>query len=199
MTARNPSPGRHDRWADWVVVTVLAVALLLGWGIRSLAEGRRDTFTNADAGLSVRYPRNWLVKPGQDWAFQVVNPNSGTFKTTYEVRVWPIEASEAVTPTLAVVLNNASLSRARQVTAYRLFDLESGREVGGRPTMEATYVYVHESSDLFTQRIPVVVRGLDVAVAGGQRVYVFSLLAAADALDEAEQAFRRFVASAEVD
>jgi len=164
----------------------------------SLAEGRLETFANEDAGLTVRYPRNWLAKAGQDLPFQAVDPHSGPFKTTYEVRVWPIEASQAITPTLTVVLNNASLGRAQQVTAYRLFDLEEGRGVGGQATMEATYAYVHESSDLFTQQMPVVVRGLDLAMARGERAYVFSLLAAADDFAEAEQAFRRFVASAEV-
>jgi hypothetical protein len=37
-----------------------------------------------------------------------------------------------------------------------------------------------------------------VAVARGDRAYIFSLLATEDAFDDAQKAFRRFVESAEV-
>jgi hypothetical protein len=64
--------------------------------------------------------------------------------------------------------------------------------------MESTYVYVLESSDLFTQRMPVIVMGLDVALARGDRAYVFSLLASKDDFEDAEAAFQRFVKAAEI-
>ena len=65
--------------------------------------------------------------------------------------------------------------------------------------MEASYVYVSIEGDPFSQNLPVVVMGLDVALAMGDQAYVFSLAAAQDGYDEAERAFRRFVRSAEFD
>jgi hypothetical protein len=195
---RNEQRHRRDRWADWAVIGVLALALLLGWAVMALAQGQRSTYTNAGAGLTLRYPKDWLLTTGEDVAFRAVDAQAADFKTTYEVRVQPIGAGQATTPNLAVVLNNASLARARQSTAYRLFDVIDGSDVGGGPSMEATYVYVQEGTDLFVQRMPVVVLGLDVAIARGDRAYVFTLLAAQDSFDQAEPAFRRFIASAEV-
>jgi hypothetical protein len=64
--------------------------------------------------------------------------------------------------------------------------------------MQSTYVYVVESSDLFTQRMPMVVMGLDVAMARGDQAYVFSLLASKDDFEDAEAVFRRFVKAAEI-
>ncbi|MGD2206594.1 MAG: hypothetical protein PVH17_07435 [Anaerolineae bacterium] len=189
---------RRDRWADWAVVGVLIVALLLGWAVMALAEGQRDTYTNTDAGLTVRYPEDWLHKAGENLAFRVVDPTSGDFKTTYEVRVRPIEATGATTSTLTVVLNDVSLARATKVSAYRLFETVEGREIDDHASMEARYVYVSEGGDLFLERMPVVVLGLDIAVARGDQAYVFTLLAAQDAFDKAEPAFRRFVKSAEI-
>ncbi len=183
----------RDRWADWAVIGVLVVALLLGWVVMALAEGRRDTFTDTDTGLTVRYPQDWLSKGKEGLIFQVVDPDSGDFKTTYQVRVRPIDATAPTTPTLALVLNNASLSRAQEGTAYRLFDV-----VDGQPTMEATYVYVVEGSDLWVQRMPVVVLGLDIAIARGDQAYIFSLLAAQDRFEDAEPGFLKFVESAEI-
>jgi len=196
--AEKPANKRSDRWADWAVIGLLVVALLLGSAVMVLAQGQRDEYTDAKTGLTVRYPQGWLLKPAESLAFRAVDPGAGGFKTTFEARVWPIDASGPTTPTLAVVLNNASLARAQQGTAYRLFDVVEGRPIDGQPAMEANYVYVVKSGDLFVQRMPVVVLGLDVAVARGERAYVFSLLAAQETFAEAEKAFRRFVESAEL-
>jgi hypothetical protein len=188
----------RDRWADWAVVAVLVVALLLGWALMAVAQGQRDTFTDEGTGLVVHYPKDWLVKGGEKLAFEVVDPQSGDFKTTYQARVKPIDATAPTTPTLSSVLNQATLARAQEGTAYRLLDIVEGEEIDGQPTMEATYVYVVEGGDFFVQRMPVVVMGLDIALGRGDQAYIFSLLAAQDDYDNAVAAFRRFVESAEI-
>jgi hypothetical protein len=197
MAAKPTARTRRDRWADWAVIGVLVVALLLGWGVKAVAEGQRTTYTDDETGLTVRYPKGWLLKSDDKLAFQAIDPGSGDFKTTYQVRVYPIDATANVTSTLSMVLNNASLARAQKTTAYRLFDIVEGDEIGDQPTMEATYAFVVEGSDLFVQRMPVVVQGLDVAVAQGDMAYVFSLLAADSAFEDAEKTFRRFIETAE--
>jgi len=198
MAAKKPVRTRRDRWADWAVIGVLLVALLLGWAVKAVAEGQRDTYTDTENKLTVRYPRGWLVKTDEDMAFQVVDPSSGDFKTTYQVRVWPIDTTGEMTPTLTMVLNNSSLDRAQEGLAYRLFDTLQGEDKDDQPTMETTYVYVKPGSDLFMQQMPVVVQGLDIAVARGDKAYVFSLLASQAEFEGAEAAFRRFVKSAEI-
>lgn len=198
MAAKTPARTRHDRWADWAVVGVLVVALLLGWAVKTYAESQTSTFADEDAGLTVHFPKNWLQKADERLAFQALDPGGAEFKTTYQVRTWTIDATANVTPTLASVLNDASLARAPGTTAFRIFDIEEGDEIDGQPTMESTYVYVVESSDLFVQHMPVVVMGLDVAMARGDKAYVFSLLASKDDFEDAEAAFRRFAKSAEI-
>lgn len=61
-----------------------------------------------------------------------------------------------------------------------------------------SYAYVVKGGDLFSQRLPVVVLGLDIAVLQGDRAVIFSLLAGKDAFAAAERDFRRFVATAEL-
>lgn len=197
MTAKAPARTRRDRWADWALVGTLAIALLLGWAVKTYAESQTNAFTDGETGLTVRYPKNWLLKIDEKLAFQALDPGSGEFKTTYQVRSWPIDVTASVTPTLASVLNDASLARAPGTTAFRIFDIEEGEEIDEQPTMESTYVYVLESSNLFTQRMPVIVMGLDIAMAHGDRAYVFSLLASEDDFEDAGVAFRRFVEAAE--
>lgn len=192
------TPPRRDRWADWAVIGVLVLALLLGSAVVALADRQTNVYTNDAAGLTVSYPQGWLVKPAEFLAFQAVDPNAGEFKTTYQVQTVPVVAGEPVTSTLAAALNSLSIGRAQGQTAYRLFDLVEGQPMDGQPTMEATYAYVLASSDMFSQRMPVVVQGLDIAANKGDQAVIFSLLASKDAFAAAEQDFRRFVAAAEL-
>jgi hypothetical protein len=189
---------RSDRWADWAVIGVLVVALLLGVAVMAFAQGQTSEAAVADAGLNLTYPQGWLLKPAEGLAFQAVDPNAGEFKTTYQAQAAPIVAGGPVTPTLTLALNNLSLNRAQGQMAYRLFDVAEGQPLGGQPTMEATYAYVLAGNDLLSQRLPVVVQGLDIAVARGDQAVIFSLLASKDAFASVEKSFRRFVASAEM-
>lgn len=190
---------RKDRWADWAVIGVLVLALVLGTAVMAVAESQTVEAANAEAGLTVRYPKGWLLKPAESLAFQAVDPTAGDFKTTYQVQWMPVGASEPTTPTLTLALNNLSLSRAQQETAHRLFEVAEGQPLDGQPTMEASYAYVVKGNDLFAQRMPVVVQGLDIAVAQDGRIAVFTLLASKEAFAGAERDFRRFVESAELD
>lgn len=195
--AQKIQPTRRDRRADWVVIGVLLAALLLGTAVMSMAQSQTVEAANAETGLTVHYPHGWLLKPASDLAFQAVDPNAADFKTTYQVRLAPISASDTVTPALTLALNNLSINRAQQQAAFRLFDVVEGEPVGGQPSMEAAYAYAVKSSDLFSQRLPAVVQGLDIAVAQGDQALIFTLLASKEAFPAAEQSFRRFVASAE--
>jgi hypothetical protein len=197
MTAL-PERRRADRWADWAVILTLAVALVLGATVMTLAQGQRATYSNTEVGLTLQYPQDWLLKPAEGLAFQAIAPESGTFKTTYQVRTLPITATDAMTSTLALALNNLALTRGQRETAFRLFEVSEAAPVHGAPTAEASYVYVAKPADLFVERMPAVARGLDVAVARGNRAYVFTLLAEDDAFDAAEHDFRRFVDSAAI-
>lgn len=189
---------RSDRWADWAVIGTLVVALLLGTAVMALAQNQTSEYAQAETGLTLHYPQGWLLRPAEGLAFQALDPESGLPKTTYQVRVSPIQAGDPVSPTLALVLNNLSLGRAGSEAAYRLFGVNEGAPVGGQPTMEAGYAYVSEPGDLFAQLAPVVVHGLDIAVAHGDRVYTYSLLAEESAFKRAERDFRRFVQAATV-
>lgn len=197
--AKSEARTRRDRWADWFAVGVVAVAVLVGWGLMLWVGAQTETFADEGLGVTVQYPRDWLMKESDNLVLQVMDPDSGLFKTQYQVRAWPIDATASLTPTLTVVLNNASLSRAQKATAYRLFDIVQGKDIGDGPSMESSYAYVAESGDLFSERMPVVVQGKDVAIARGEFAYVFTLLAPGEAFAGAEAQFLRFIEATEFD
>lgn len=196
MTKIGSTRARRDRYSDWAVLLVFVLALLLGWGVMAYVQGQRESYTDAATGLSVAYPRGWLLKGDGQLAFQASDPESSGFRTTYQAKAWPISAEQPLTSTLGAILNDASLGRAQQGTAYRLLSIAEGTVAHGEAAMEAEYVYVVEGSDLFVQQLPVVVRGLDVALPMGDRAFVFTLLASEDAYDRALAGFRKFVETA---
>lgn len=193
-----PARTRRDRWSDWAVIALLVVALLLGWAVMAAARGQSTTLADPNSGLTVDYPQDWLVQSSEGLAFRAVDPQSGTWPTTYEVRLAPIDPGAALTPTLTMLLNNASLTRAQQSTAYHVLETRPGAEIDGQPTMETTYVLVAEGDDPFVQRLPAVMLGLDVALARDGQAAVFSLVAPEDLFEGAERSFRTFVRSAEI-
>ena len=197
MAASTTHP-RTDQLADWAVIVTLAAALVLGTAVMALAQGQRSTYSSPEAGLTVQYPQDWLLRPAEGLIFQAVAPESGGFKTTYQVRTLPVAATDATTATLSLALNNLALTRGQRETTFRLLETNEAAPVHEVPAAEATFVYVAKPADLFAQRLPAVIRGLDLALAHGDRAYVFTLLAEDDAYETAEARFRRFVESAAI-
>ncbi len=189
---------RRDRFADWAVLLLVLISLLLGLAVRAVVLAQSTQYAAA-TGVTVRYPEGWLRKDVEGTVLHVRNPEAGGFPTTFEVRSFPISAGGSPTATLTTVLTNVSLTRAQRATAYRVLEIAQGDDVRGMPTMQQTFGYVAENYDPFAQRLPVVVEGLDVAIARGEQAVVFTLLAEEDAFERAQTGFWRFVRSAQFD
>jgi hypothetical protein len=209
MTMASNLRTRRDRWADWLVVGVIVVALLLGWAAKSWAEGSTESFTEAETGLSLNYPAGWLAGSSEDYLFQARDPQSGLFKTTYRIVADKLDPDRP--RSLVDAVNTTSVSRARKLTAFRLLDIvpvdEEGQALtsnmemeGGEPkaprAIWARYVYVEEKPDPFRESLPVVVLGLDYTAVRGDYLYTVTLLASEASFDQAEQEFKTFLQDA---
>lgn len=186
---------RRDRWADWLVIGVVAVALLLGWAVKAWAVGGTESFTHPEVDLTLNYPSGWLMGSAEDYAFRVRDPNSGPFKTTYQVTADRLDPAHPLS--LVDAVNATFLSRARKLTAFRLLDIETVGEEGQSPiAIWSRYVYVEEKPDPFRESLPAVVLGLDYTAVEGEYLYTFTLLASEANFDEAEKGFRAFIQDA---
>jgi len=195
MATKAKSVSPRDRWADWAVVGVVIVALLLGWALKVSAENKTLSYSNE--GVTVHYPDGWLLDEKAGYIVEVSDPNSGLFRTTYIVQTEAIDAGTSETAALTNLLNNVSLSRAQKTTAYKLFRVDEV-QVRGKPAVKATYVYVEEKPDPFRETVPVVVEGVDYAFIENGTAYIFTLLAAESNFAAAEKRFMAFLESAEI-
>jgi len=194
---------RRDRWANWAatsswgVVVLVAVALILGLVLREVVLSRTIPFT-ANAGISGDCPADWVREaadkqhPGDDPLLRVRDPRGGEFDTTLELRSRPlVTGAEAV-----LVLDALALERAGQVAAYKALKTEQV-VVGGETATRRTFTYVHVDSNPYVDRLPVVVRGVDLALRDGDRIIVVTFLAGVDDFDGHYRYFRAFTESLE--
>lgn len=186
---------RRDRWADWMVIGVVAAALVLGWAIKAVAEGSTDSFMDPETGLTLTYPSGWMMGSAEGYLLRVRDPHSGSFKTAYQVSADKLDPDRPMS--LVDAVNAASVSRARKLTAFRMLDIETIGEEGQSPSaVWSRYVYVEEKPDPFRDSLPAVVMGLDYTAVKGEYLYTFMLLASEADFGKAESDFIAFVKDA---
>jgi hypothetical protein len=183
---------RRDRWAEWTVVALVTVALVLGWVLREVTLFRTVPFTLAEAGVSCRCPAGWVREINDDPLLRARDPRGGEFDTMLELRSRPLAAEAEPT----VVLEALALERAGQVIAYRTLSTDQVL-VGGETAARRTFTYVHVDSSPYVDRLPVVVRGMDLALRDGGRVVVATFLAGEGDFDAHYRYFHTFVESLE--
>lgn len=183
-----PKTSRRDRWADWAVIALVAAALLLGVWLRQSALYRAEDFTLGDAGISGRIFAGWVRQTGTDPLLRARNPLSGSFNTVLELRSRAL-AAEA-DPVLA--LDALTLERATAVDAYK--PLTTSRVmVHDEMAVQRTFTYVLVDHNPYVDRLPEVVRGVDVALRDEGRVIIVTYLAGSDTFDADYRYFRTFV------
>ncbi len=181
---------RRDRWADWAVIALVGAALLLGLLLRQSALYRAEDFTLGDAGLSGRVFAGWVIQTGTDPLLRARNPLSGSFNTVLELRSRALAAEADST----LVLDALTLERAAAVDAYKT--LATGEVVvDGKTALQRTFTYVVVDHNPYVDRLPEVVRGVDVALRDEGRVIIVTYLASNETFDADYRYFRTFIES----
>jgi len=183
---------RRDRWADVVVIVLVVAALTLGLVVRQLTLFRTAPFSISEADISGRRPAAWVREAGDDPLLRVRNVRGGEFDAVLELRSRPLATD--VEPTLA--LDTLALERAGQVTAYQTLGTERVL-IGEETATRRTFTYVHKDSNPYLDRLPVVVRGADLALRDDGRVIIATLLASVESFDDHYRYFRAFAESLE--
>jgi len=181
---------RRDRWADWAVVVLVAVALTMGAALREAVLSRTVPFTIVEASISGRCPATWVRETGDDPLLRVRDPAGGEFGAVLELRSRPL-AAEAEP---ALVLDALALERAGQVVAYQTLSTDQV-VVGGETATRRTFTYVQVDRNPYVRRLPVVVQGMDLALRDDGRIIVVTFLDDVDNFDAHYRYFRAFVES----
>lgn len=161
--------GRWRTRRDLPAWIALAVLLIAGWALKGSVEGRTEVFADPAGPLRVRYPAGWLAAPGSAALLDVRDPLSGgTVPTSLTITKEPRVQDQS----LDRIARDGILLRAKQLDLYRVLSADPIK-VAGKDAIEVFYAFVADprGAVLELERIPVVVRGVELVVAAGPTVY----------------------------
>ena len=143
-----------DRFAEWAVALVAAVALLAGWFYMNSVESRSLPF---DAnGIKANVPAGWIQsEPQGDTLLQTRERASAGFQTTYIVTRQLMTADGGRNEAVSLL----TLRHGQELTAFRVLD-QRVVSIGGREAYEVTYAYVEADPNVSHAQLPVVVMGV---------------------------------------
>lgn len=192
IPSRKLIAARRARWADVAVIAVVIIALLLGVWVRSATIHRTEEFAFDNLGVSGRSPAGWARQFGDDPLVRLRDLRSGTFATTLELRRRPLAAEADVSMVLDALVLERATSATASATAYTSLGTEQVL-VHGTTATQRGFTYVAVNDNPYVDQLPVVVRGLDVALRVADQVYVITYMANADEFDASYPYFRAFI------
>jgi len=178
---------------EWLVLVVVAAALLLGWLLKTWVENRAVTFSNAD--LTLGYPADWLREIGEaedGVVFEAHDVRSGSLYQTH-LTLWIAEAppqtrQENVDPLLSA-MTAWTFERGQELDGYRVLGTEEV-EVDGIRGTRIDYVYVSDPlPSPYRKALPVVVEAMDYLLPYQDKVYVITLAADGDRFEQESRQF----------
>lgn len=178
----------------WVAFVVL---LLLGWGLRAAVEARTINFTDPQGTLRLDYPEGWLPVPGSAATLDVENPLAGG---AVPARLIVTREGRPEEQTISNVATETIMARAHDRAMYRALAVRE-RTVAGREAVAVEYAYVADphAAAVGSQRVPIVVRGIEVVFFVDQILYRVDLSGDAARFREVRALLDRLLSTLSVD
>ncbi len=172
----------RQRTATWLAILATLTALMAGTILRSNIEGASVGFIDSKAGITLRYPVNWLLSRGDlnsDYVMRVEDPASLPFKTTLQISLLPT-GPDANINDVTELLN---IRRAAQLSSYKSLEITPTTFLG-RAATRMTYAYASIDANPSLKSLPVIVRGADIITISRGQAYVITFLSDATTYDE---------------
>lgn len=181
---------KNDRFSAVLVVLVTVSALSLGLLLRQRSISDTWRYTNAQAGIEVAYPAGWMTDEQGNYLVRLIDPRARPYKTQYVIRVVPVAGQTSIRN----ILDNLTLQRSVELSAYRVFEVAEAN-AGGRYVTRMQFAFVQTDANPFIERLPVVVQGEDVVILDADRAIIVTLMADRESYAENVESFEEFVGS----
>ena len=167
MTALAKTRTRRDRFADWAVIGHVVIALLIGWAIKSGAEGATQALSS-DVG-SFNAPMGWRSDKSAGLAAMDTRTASGV-PTTFSITTQALDSDAS----LNALSTRRTIKLAQELDGFSMLDTRADTVNGeSATTLNYAYVVVPEAGNAGSARVPVVVEATDTLLKrNGQLVIV---------------------------
>lgn len=154
---------------DWVLLGALALSLIVGLGIGSLAGSRTVPYTGDALSLDFEYPAGWAVQGGDTGGFVARDLSStGVYNSQISITDEKVRDYESLDLLVAEKVTQRALSDDLFIELHR----QTEYEVDGYPAIRSEYQNADQSAAGLA-----VVHGVDTYVLVESRVYVISFRA----------------------
>lgn len=157
----NEPPTRSEqRRNDLLMLLVLAIALLLGWGVRNNALYATQEFALGGQLPVVTFPASWIKGEGENVLLLAQDPASeSTFDARLEVYARDLRPEED----LDLISASWPLRRSQELPRFRNLSTQVVTGAEGRPALLVTYAYVADPTrESGALGLPVVVKAQDL-------------------------------------
>lgn len=167
MTALAQIRTRRDRFADWAVIGLVVIALLIGWSIKSGAENATQALSS-DVG-SFNAPMGWRSDKSAGLAAMDTRTASGV-PTTFSITTQVLDNDAS----LNALSTRRTIKLAQELDGFSMLDTRADTVNGeSATTLNYAYVVVPEAGTAGSARVPVVVEATDTLLKrNGQLVIV---------------------------
>ena len=158
MTAIAKTRTRRDRFADWAVIGLVVIALLIGWSIKSGAENATQALSS-DVG-SFNAPMGWRSDKSAGLAAMDTRTASGV-PTTFSITTQALDSDAS----LNALSTRRTIQLAQELDGFSMLDTRADTVNGeSATTLKYAYVVVPEAGTAGSARVPVVVEATDTLI-----------------------------------
>ena len=167
MTALAQIRTRRDRFADWAVIGLVVIALLIGWSIKSGAENATQALSSEVGSFNA--PMGWRSDKSAGLAAMDTRTASGV-PTTFSITTQVLDNDAS----LNALSTRRTIKLAQELDGFSMLDTRADTVNGeSATTLNYAYVVVPEAGTAGSARVPVVVEATDTLIKrNGQLVIV---------------------------
>ncbi len=166
-TTTAPRRIHRDRFADWVVIGLVVVALLIGGALKSGAEGATQTLTSEVGSFNA--PLGWHSDKSAGLAAMDTRSASGV-ATAFSIATEVLDNDAS----LNALSTRRTIKLAQDLDGFSMLEMRADTVNGeAATTLNYAYVVVPEAGTAGSARVPVVVEATDTLLKrNGQLVIV---------------------------
>lgn len=193
ITGREQILIRQQRLGHFLTLLVVVFGLLYSINLRGNVVNATVLYNDLRAGITVRYPANWLLDTSGDYVFRVRDMSRRGFKTTLQISLRPVSPDMAERN----VIDSLNITRPITLSTY---DIQSIRQILLTSETTATqmrYTYVDTETNPFLESFPIVVAGEDIITLSGGQAIIITFRTDARTFDQDYPIFLQFLRTLE--
>ena len=193
ITGREQILIRQQRLGHFLTLLIIVLGLLYSLNLRSGVVNATVVYNDLRAGITARYPANWLLDTSGDYVFRVRDMSRIGFKTTLQITLRPISADMSERN----VLDSLNITRPISLSTYDIQSIQQILLTSETTATQMRYTYVDTETNPFLESFPIVVAGEDIITLSNNQAVIITFRTDARTFDQDYPIFLQFLRTLE--